>query len=112
MYTVLLVINIVSAFVMVGVILLQHGQGAEMGSAFGRGSQGSLIGVTGSANFLSRVTSVLATVFFTTALALGFIPQENNANRVVESLTATEVVEETPAVSEVPSAGISAAGDK
>jgi len=72
---------------MVVVILLQHGQGADMGSSFGRGAQGSLIGITGSANILSRATSVLALVFFSTALALGVIGKQPATSPLLETLT-------------------------
>ena len=67
-----LVAQIVSALAMVGLILMQHGKGADMGAAFGSGSSGSLFGASGSANFLSRTTAVLATVFFVCTLALAY----------------------------------------
>ena len=70
--TLLLVVQILSAVVMIGLILVQHGKGADMGAAFGSGSSGSLFGATGSANFLSRSTAVLATVFFACTLALAY----------------------------------------
>ncbi len=67
-----LVLQIVSALAMVGLILMQHGKGADMGAAFGSGSSGSLFGASGSANFLSRATAGLATVFFICTLALAY----------------------------------------
>ena len=70
--TALLAVQIVSALVMIGLILVQHGKGADMGAAFGSGSSGSLFGASGSANFLSRTTAVLATVFFVSTLALAY----------------------------------------
>ena len=69
---VLLVVQILAALVMIGLILIQHGKGADMGAAFGGGSSGSLFGASGSANFLSRSTSVLAAVFFVCTLALAY----------------------------------------
>jgi preprotein translocase subunit SecG len=57
---------------MIGLILLQHGKGADMGAAFGSGASGSLFGATGSANFLSRTTAVLAAVFFACTLVLAY----------------------------------------
>jgi preprotein translocase subunit SecG len=54
-------------------VLLQHGKGADMGSGFGGGASGSLFGATGSANFLSRATAVLATIFFALSLALAYL---------------------------------------
>ena len=70
--TVILVVQVVSALAMIGLILIQHGKGADMGAAFGSGSSGSLFGASGSANFLSRTTAVLATVFFICTLALAY----------------------------------------
>ena len=67
-----LVLQILSALAMVGLILMQHGKGADMGAAFGSGSSGSLFGASGSANFLSRATAVLATVFLASTLALAY----------------------------------------
>ena len=68
-----LALQIVSALAMVGLILMQHGKGADMGAAFGSGSSGSLFGASGSANFLSRSTGILAAVFFVTSLGLTFL---------------------------------------
>jgi preprotein translocase subunit SecG len=62
----------ISAVAMIGLILIQHGKGADMGAAFGGGSSGSLFGASGSANFLSRTTAVLATVFFVATLSLAY----------------------------------------
>jgi preprotein translocase subunit SecG len=70
--TVLFAVQIISALVMIGLILVQQGKGADMGAAFGSGSAGSLFGASGSANFLSRSTAVLATVFFVCTLGLAF----------------------------------------
>ncbi|HYD76254.1 preprotein translocase subunit SecG [Ramlibacter sp.] len=70
--TALLSAQILSALAMVGLILIQHGKGADMGAAFGSGSSGSLFGASGSANFLSRSTAVLATVFFICTLTLAY----------------------------------------
>ena len=61
-----------TALAMIGLILIQHGKGADMGAAFGSGSSGSLFGASGSANFLSRTTAVLAAVFFVCTLALAY----------------------------------------
>ena len=71
--TVVLVVQIASAMVMIGLVLVQHGKGADMGASFGSGASGSLFGATGSANFLSRSTAVCATVFFVATLALAFM---------------------------------------
>ena len=65
--------HVLVAVVIIGLVLLQHGKGADMGSGFGSGSSGSLFGATGSANFLSRATAILATVFFLTSLGLAYL---------------------------------------
>ena len=70
--TILLAVQMISAVAMVGLILMQHGKGADMGAAFGSGGSGSLFGASGSANFLSRTTAILATVFFVCTLALAY----------------------------------------
>ena len=70
---IVIVVHVLVALVIIGLVLLQHGKGADMGSGFGSGSSGSLFGATGSANFLSRATAVLATVFFLTSLGLAYL---------------------------------------
>ena len=67
-----LVVQLVAAMVMIGLVLVQHGKGADMGASFGGGASGSLFGATGSANFLSRSTAVCAAVFFVCTLALAY----------------------------------------
>jgi preprotein translocase subunit SecG len=71
--TLIIVVQLLSAVGIIGLVLLQHGKGADMGAAFGSGASGSLFGATGSANFLSRTTAVLAAVFFVTTLALTYL---------------------------------------
>ena len=71
--TTVLVVHVVVALGIIGLVLLQHGKGADMGASFGGGSSGSLFGATGSANFLSRITAALATIFFLTSLGLAYI---------------------------------------
>jgi preprotein translocase subunit SecG len=70
--TLVLAVQMLAALGMIGLILIQHGKGADMGAAFGSGSSGSLFGASGSANFLSRTTAVLAAVFFVCTLALAY----------------------------------------
>jgi preprotein translocase subunit SecG len=70
--TLLNVVQVVAALGVIVLVLIQHGKGADMGAAFGSGSSGSLFGATGSANFLSRATAALATVFFVATLGLAF----------------------------------------
>ena len=74
-----LVLQIVAALVMIGLVLVQHGKGADMGASFGGGASGSLFGATGSANFLSRATAVCAAVFFTSTLTLAYMSNSVSA---------------------------------
>lgn len=67
------VVHVITAVVLIGLVLIQHGKGADMGAAFGSGSAGSLFGSSGSANFLSRSTAVAATIFFITSLSLTYL---------------------------------------
>ena len=73
METLVWVVHLITAVVLIGLVLIQHGKGADMGAAFGSGSAGSLFGSSGSANFLSRSTAVAAAVFFVTRLSLTYI---------------------------------------
>lgn len=103
--TLMQVLQIVSAVVMIGLILVQHGKGADAGAAFGGGGSGSasLFGASGSANFLSRSTAVLATVFLVSTLVLasfGGVKQVSGGS-VLESIAPVVV----PAAPEVPAAG-------
>jgi preprotein translocase subunit SecG len=68
-----LVVQLLSALAIIGLVLVQHGKGADMGASFGSGASGSLFGATGSANFLSRTTAVAATLFFCCTLGLAFL---------------------------------------
>ncbi len=73
METLVWVVHVIAAVVLIGLVLMQHGKGADMGAAFGTGSAGSLFGSSGSANFLSRSTAVVATLFFITSLSLTYL---------------------------------------
>ncbi|TNC95845.1 MAG: preprotein translocase subunit SecG [Gallionellaceae bacterium] len=80
METIVWVVHIITAVVLIGLVLIQHGKGADMGAAFGTGSAGSLFGSSGSANFLSRSTKYAAAVFFVTSLSLTYLyakPQQS-----------------------------------
>ena len=70
---IVIVVQVVSALIIIGLVLLQHGKGADMGAAFGSGASGSLFGASGSSNFLSRSTGIAAAVFFVATLALSFL---------------------------------------
>ncbi len=79
--TLLLALQVISAIVMIGLVLVQHGKGADMGASFGSGASGSLFGATGSANFLSRSTAACATVFFLCTLAITYASSTGNVQR-------------------------------
>ena len=85
METLVWVVHIIVAIAVIALVLLQHGKGADMGAAFGGGSSGSLFGATGSANFLSRATAILATLFFLTSLGLAYFAlQQHKPTSVIE----------------------------
>ena len=102
--TIILTVQMLSAVTMIGLILVQHGKGADMGAAFGSGSSGSLFGASGSANFLSRSTAVLATLFFACTLGLAYFGnlRPTASSSVLESAAAAApiaaVVASAPAV--------------
>lgn len=98
--TVVLAVQMISAVAMIGLILVQHGKGADMGAAFGSGGSGSLFGATGSANFLSRTTAVLATLFFVTTLMLAYFGNVRPASTgsVLEGAAANVPAAAIPAV--------------
>lgn len=77
--TLVLVVQLLTALTMIGLVLIQHGKGADMGASFGSGASGSLFGATGSANFLSRSTAVCATLFFVCTLALAYLSNQGGA---------------------------------
>lgn len=84
-FSLILVLHILVGLAVIVFVLIQHGKGADMGAAFGSGASGSLFGATGSANFLSRTTAVLATGFFLTSLTLTFLAgsRETSAPRSI-----------------------------
>ena len=98
----LFVLQILSAITMIGLVLIQHGKGADMGASFGSGASGSLFGATGSANFLSRSTAICATVFFATTLGMSVISTGRGSVRAIEAnrldqLSAPAAVASAPA---------------
>jgi preprotein translocase subunit SecG len=87
-----IVVHVLIAIAIVGLVLLQHGKGADMGSGFGGGASGSLFGATGSANFLSRTTAILAAFFFASSLALAYLAttRPREAGSVVDRAPAVQ----------------------
>lgn len=108
LHTIILTIHIIAAISVIGFVLIQHGKGADMGAAFGSGASGSLFGATGSANFLSRVTAVLAAVFFLTSLSLSYIA--TSSPKVSGSVMDSAPVPAAPAIP-APAASDSKAKD-
>lgn len=94
MYTILVVVQVVVALGLVGLILLQHGKGADAGAAFGSGASGTVFGSRGSANFMSRSTAWLATIFFIVSLALAYLVhgQRQPSSSVVDRVQSTAPV--------------------
>ncbi len=74
-----MLIQVISALVIVGLVLMQHGKGADMGAAFGSGASGSLFGASGSSNFLSKSTGVAAAIFFASTLGLAYLGASQHA---------------------------------
>jgi preprotein translocase subunit SecG len=87
-YNILLIVQIIVALSIIGLVLIQHGKGADAGAAFGGGASGSVFGSRGSGNFLSRSTGILAAVFFANSLALAWLV----AHRGDSSLSADQSV--------------------
>jgi len=92
-------VHIITAVVLVGLVLIQHGKGADMGAAFGTGSAGSLFGSSGSANFLSRSTKYAAAIFFVTSLSLTYLyakPQQSAG--VMDRVDVNAIQKDVPVV--------------
>src|SRR5213075_3049573 len=106
--TLLVALHVLVAAGLVGLVLLQHGKGADMGAAFGSGSSGSLFGAAGSANFLSRTTAILATIFFLTSIGLTFFgtlhgkPQGLMEQGVMEKTVPAPKASDAPAPTTTP----------
>ncbi|WP_186204226.1 preprotein translocase subunit SecG [Burkholderia gladioli] len=109
----IIVVQILSALGVIGLVLLQHGKGADMGAAFGSGASGSLFGATGSANFLSRTTAVLATIFFIATLALTYLGSYKSAPSIgllgAATAPASATAGSQAAAASAPSASVPAA---
>ena len=105
----ILVLQLLSALVMIGLVLVQHGKGADMGASFGSGASGSLFGASGSANFLSRSTSVCAAIFFACTLFLAYLSNDRArgpAESVLDrpAITAPASAPATGAANQIPGA--------
>lgn len=87
-----LVIHVLASIGVIGLVLLQHGKGADMGASFGSGASGSLFGVSGSANFLSRATAIFVAIFFCTSLSLAYMASHKQNGSVVSAPATQSVV--------------------
>ena len=107
--TVVLALQMLSALGMIGLILVQHGKGADMGAAFGSGGSGSLFGASGSANFLSRGTGILATVFFACTLLLAYFgnAKPRSGVSVLEGAAAIAPAAAASGAAQIPSTTVS-----
>lgn len=104
------IIHVLAAAGVIGLVLLQHGKGADMGAAFGSGASGSLFGVSGSANFMSRATAICVAVFFTTSLTLAYLSGHRAEHTSVIKLNApTTQAAPAPAKDVAPTTNLPAA---
>ena len=100
-----LVIHVLAAIGVIGLVLLQHGKGADMGASFGSGASGSLFGVSGSSNFMSRATAGFVIIFFSTSLTLAYMSSHKDGGGSVVKASITESAKTPDAVKpKVPSA--------
>ena len=109
--TIVLTVHVLAALGIIGLVLIQHGKGADVGAAFGSGASGSLFGATGSANFLSHATAALAVVFFVTSLALAYLATSKpKATGGVMDAVPSQPAVPVPAPAQAPAAGADKAG--
>ncbi len=120
---ILLVVQVLLSVMLIALILLQHGKGADAGAAFGSGASGTIFGARGSGNFLTKATAILATLFFATSLGLAYIASRHEGPKsivdsVVEEQAAKQAMEPTapaalqaPAPADLPPADEPAAGE-
>ncbi|MBV2235738.1 MAG: preprotein translocase subunit SecG [Sterolibacterium sp.] len=114
LYSSVLAVHLLVGLAVIVLVLLQHGKGADMGAAFGGGASGSLFGATGSANFLSRTTAILAAVFFVTSLSLSYMATERvkPSGSVLDTApVTTQQPQALPGEASVPSAAPAATGE-
>ena len=106
MINLVMVIHVLAAAGVIGLVLLQHGKGADMGASFGSGASGSLFGVSGSSNFLSRATAIFVAVFFATSLTLTYLYSHSSDRQSVINAESVKKVQEkaaeTPALPAAP----------
>jgi len=98
LFSLVVALQVCSALIIIGLVLIQHGKGADMGAAFGSGASGSLFGATGSSSFLSKATGIAATIFFCATLALAYLGNRHTApsGSVMDNLAQPKATEEVP----------------
>jgi preprotein translocase subunit SecG len=106
LFPLILSLHILVGLSVIGLVLIQHGKGADMGAAFGSGASGSLFGSSGSANFLSRTTAILAAAFFLTSLGLSYIASNKPrvSGSVMENAAQSQPAPSAPATETPPAA--------
>ena len=109
--TLVLIIHVLASLSIIGLVLIQHGKGAEMGSGFGGGSSGTVFGAGGAGGFLTKLTTWVAIAFFVTSFALAFFAKQKSVD--ARTLGVPEVVDQIPVEAEVelPELGAGAATD-
>ena len=108
LYSILVAIDVLLAIGIIGLILIQHGKGADVGAAFGSGASGTVFGSKGSASFLTRLTAILATLFFVNSLALAYLASNRPvAESVIDNIEQTEI----NATTDIPELGNSMESD-
>ncbi|WP_416305229.1 preprotein translocase subunit SecG [Neptunicella sp. SCSIO 80796] len=117
LYEVLIVVYLIVALLLIGMVLVQQGKGADMGASFGAGGSNTVFGASGSGNFMSRTTAILATLFFVISLILGNLSssQEKQVDewQNLESSAVQQIpAEEQPADTDVPASDVPAADPK
>ncbi|HTQ75604.1 MAG TPA: preprotein translocase subunit SecG [Burkholderiales bacterium] len=113
-FTLILVVDVIVALCIIGLVLLQHGKGADVGAAFGSGASGSLFGASGSANFLSRTTAIMAVIFFLTTFVLAYLVTHKPrlGGGVMDTVKEQPKLPEAPAVTPAPEPGKAPEGEK
>ncbi|HEU4776996.1 MAG TPA: preprotein translocase subunit SecG [Telluria sp.] len=112
LFNLIVVVQVLSALAIIGLVLMQHGKGADMGAAFGSGASGSLFGATGSSNFMSKSTGIAAILFFSATLGLSFLQTHNTtgvSGGVMDKVTAPAPAAPAGGAAAIPTAAAPAA---
>lgn len=99
--SILLIIQVVLSISLIGLVLIQHGKGADAGAAFGNGASSTVFGARGSGNFLSRITAIIATLFFIVCMALAYVA--SHQGRLASTMNSVTSTVESEAIPETDS---------